>query len=148
MGAKGTTPNTNDLEYIQKSPGDDFNIMRMKISGASLKYSIRMNQNLYQDEDVLEDGNKPTSALLPITTEMFMPPMEPDEVRKILNISLSHTENSNTVRFEFKVNDNAFDLNRISYITITGKSSDGKQTPVSFAGFTGTTETGKQVCGI
>lgn len=147
MGAKGTTPNTNDLEHIEKSPGDDFNIMKMRISGASLKYSIRMNQNLYQDEDVLEDGNKPTSALLPITTEMFMPPMEPDEVKEKLNITLSHPKDSNTVRFEFKVKENAFDLNRISYITITGTSSDGKQTPVSFAGFTGTTDAGNKYVG-
>lgn len=121
--------------------------MKMNVSKASLRYSIRMNQNLYNDADVTDSGSTPGSSALTLATHFYMPPLNPSELQKDLKIEVNKIEDSNTLRFIFKAANNAFDLNRISTILVTGKVDGGEPTSVSYSDFTGQTPDNQKYVG-
>lgn len=146
-GTLSTTAETNRLEYISDTDSE-YKSMKMNVSKASLRYSIRMNQNLYNDADVTDSGSTPGSSALTLATHFYMPPLNPSELQKDLKIEVNKIEDSNTLRFIFKAANNAFDLNRISTILVTGKVDGGEPTSVSYSDFTGQTPRQSEICGI
>ena len=52
LGAKRISPTTNELSYI--GPDGDYGIMKMAMEDATQVYTIKMNQVLYNEKDVME----------------------------------------------------------------------------------------------
>lgn len=145
LGAKRISPTTNELSYV--GTDGDYGIMKMAMGDATQVYTIKMNQVLYNENDVMENGSQPTSATLSLASHMYTPPMEPSDIKNNLAIRVSYANNSNTVRFEFIVKNNAIDLNRVSRVTVTGTPEGGTSYTSYYAGFTGMTDGGNQYVG-
>ena len=61
-------------------------IMKMAMEDATQVYTIKMNQVLYNENDVMENGSQPISATLSLASHMYTPPMEPSDIKNNLAI--------------------------------------------------------------
>ena len=80
LGAKRISPTTNGLSYIGSD--GDYGIMKMAMEDATQVYTIKMNQVLYNENDVMENGSQPISATLSLASHMYTLLMEPSDIRE------------------------------------------------------------------